>query len=108
MVSALVEGGATCIGKTVLDEMAFRFAFHSSNFVVYSFIYLRFEFKGQWTSHRLYLSFKQLFLVHLIGYGLVGSGKGVTFLYVFCFHFLAGKDFIYPLPIKFSLLFIFN
>ena len=25
-VSAVVEGGATCIGKTVIDEMAFRSA----------------------------------------------------------------------------------
>ena len=25
VVSTLVEGGATCVGKTVVDELAFRF-----------------------------------------------------------------------------------
>lgn len=27
MVSTLVEGGATCVGKTVVDELAYRYVF---------------------------------------------------------------------------------
>ena len=29
VVSALVEGGATCIGKTVVDELAFGYEFYA-------------------------------------------------------------------------------
>lgn len=32
VVSALVEGGATCVGKTVVTEMAYRFVLGSSSF----------------------------------------------------------------------------
>lgn len=32
VVSALVEGGATCVGKTVVAEMAYRFVLGSSSF----------------------------------------------------------------------------
>ena len=55
VVSALVEGGATCTGKTVVDEMAYRFVVASLssliglssmlNDVAYLFLYFP---KFQW------------------------------------------------------------
>lgn len=32
LISTLVEGGATCVGKTVIDELAFRYAQHLAFF----------------------------------------------------------------------------
>lgn len=45
VVSALVEGGATCTGKSVVDDMAFRFIIFNFDFpVLFSRFGLSFQF----------------------------------------------------------------
>lgn len=39
VVSTLVEGGATCVGKTVVDELAYRYVFMSAHLNVSSHPY---------------------------------------------------------------------
>lgn len=40
VVSALVEGGATCIGKTVVDELAYRYVVISFIFIGVNCVYI--------------------------------------------------------------------